>query len=252
MTFHRSASTPAIAPAPTSVPFMRIVLTSTDPPAHENYVRWLRRLDGETDVVFLLPGMDVERTLDGVDGLLIPGGGDPDPILYGKPELRPLCRIDAERDALEIAVIRHAMDRAATRPGLPLLGICRGLQIVNVGLGGSLIADLPATGNDAHHFLDGDRVHDVVILPDTLLSQITGESGGWVNSAHHQGVDIAAPRLAVAARSHDGVIEALEWAQPAGRPFLLLVHWHPERLPEGHPLGDPIGQVFLRACANAD
>lgn len=222
---------------------MRIVITSTDPSQHENYVRWLRRLNPDLDIVFLLPGMPLEETLAQAHGLLLPGGGDPDPALYGKPELRPLCRIDSARDALEFAAIR-----AAVAQGLPMLGICRGLQVSNAAFGGTLIADLPSAGFDGHHYLDADRVHDVVILPGTLLSEITGESGGWVNSAHHQGVDIVAPRLAVAARSHDGVIEALEWAQPAGKPFLLLVHWHPERLPDAHPLADSLGRAFLNAC----
>lgn len=222
---------------------MRIVITSTDPSQHENYVRWLRRLIPDLELVFLLPGMPVEETVASADGLLLPGGGDPDPELYGKPELRPLCRIDAARDALEFAAIRAAVTQA-----LPMLGICRGLQVSNAAFGGTLIADLPTAGFDGHHYLDADRVHEVVILPGTLLSEITGESGGWVNSAHHQGVDIVAPRLAVAARSHDGVIEALEWAQPAGKPFLLLVHWHPERLPESHPLADSLGRAFLGAC----
>jgi putative glutamine amidotransferase len=222
---------------------MRIVITSTDPSQHENYVRWLRRLIPDLDIVFLLPGMPVEETVASADGLLLPGGGDPDPALYGKPELRPLCRIDAARDALEFDAIRAAVAQA-----LPMLGICRGLQVSNVAFGGTLIADLPSAGFDGHHYLDADRVHDIVILPDTLLSEISGESGGWVNSAHHQGVDIVAPRLSVAARSHDGLIEALEWAQPAGEPFLLLVHWHPERLPDAHPLADSLGRAFLSAC----
>lgn len=222
---------------------MRLVLTSTDPPSHENYLRWLRRLNPDIDILFLTPGMDVPATLDAAHGILLPGGGDPDPALYGKPELRSLCRIDAERDALEFEAIRVAF-----AVGLPMLGICRGLQVTNVALGGTLIADLPTAGFDEHHWLEGDRVHDLTILPGTGLSEITGEGVAWVNSAHHQGVDIVAPRLAVSARSHDGVIEALEWAQPVGKPFLLLVHWHPERLPASHPLSDSIGLAFLAAA----
>ena len=224
---------------------MRIVITTTDPSQHENYVRWLRRLDTNIEIECLLPGMPVDATLDAAHGLLLPGGGDPDPVLYGKPELRPLCKIDTARDTLEFTAIRAAIDR-----GLPMLGICRGLQVMNVALGGTLIADLPREGYDGHHYLEADRVHDVTILPDTVLWRSTGETHSWVNSAHHQGVDRIAPRLAVAARSHDGVIEALEWAQPESKPFLLLVHWHPERLPESHPVGDSIGRAFLLAVGN--
>jgi putative glutamine amidotransferase len=175
--------------------------------------------------------------------LLLPGGGDPDPLLYGKPELRSFCTIDDRRDALELAAIR-----AAIESGFPILGICRGLQILNVALGGTLIADLPSSGYDMHHRLAGDdRIHDISIDAGTLLERITGEARGWVNSAHHQGVDIVAPRLTVSARSSDGLPEALEWKSPKGKPFLLALHWHPERLPDDHPLVDPIGRGFLDA-----
>ncbi len=224
---------------------MRIVLTTTDPSQHQNYSRWLQRLRPDMEIVFLEPGMPIEETLDGAHGLLLPGGGDPDPLLYGKPELRPLCRIDDARDTLELAVIRAAFDRA-----LPVLGICRGLQVMNVALGGTLIADLPSAGFDGHHRTDDrDREHDVVILPESLLHRLSGENGGMVNSAHHQGIDLIAPRLAVAARCTDGTVEAMEWSQPAGKPFLLLMHWHPERLPLHHPLADCTGYAFLNACS---
>lgn len=222
----------------------RIVLTSTDPSQHQNYVRWLRRLNPDTDILFLVPGMPIEETLAGAQGLLLPGGGDPDPLLYGKAELRPFCNIDEARDTLEIAVIRAAIDLK-----LPILGICRGLQVMNVALGGTLIADLPSAGYDGHHYLDdADRKHDIEIAAGSMLHGITGETVGWVNSAHHQGVDLVAPRLAVAAHSHDGIAEALEWAQPAGKPFLLLLHWHPERLQLAHPLADCIGRAFVEEC----
>ncbi len=220
----------------------RIVLTSTDPAKHQNYVLWLHRLSPDADIVFLEPGMPIEDTLAGAQGLLLPGGGDPDPILYGKPELRDICKIDEARDTLEFAAIRAAVDLK-----LPILGICRGLQIMNVALGGTLIADLPSAGLDGHHYIDSDRMHDVGIVPDSLLHTLTEDMRGQVNSAHHQGVDILAPRLAISARSHDGVVEALEWARPNDKPFLLCLHWHPERLPAGHPLADVIGRAFLSA-----
>ncbi|MBR9976452.1 MAG: gamma-glutamyl-gamma-aminobutyrate hydrolase family protein [Bacteroidetes bacterium] len=221
---------------------MRIVLTSTNPAQHQNYVNWLRRLLPDIDIAFLLPGMNVDQTLDHAH-VLLPGGGDPDPRLYGKPEARSLCEIDSARDELEFTVIRMAVERC-----LPILGICRGLQVVNVALGGTLLPDLPLAGYEDHHRLDGeDRMHDVEIAPASLLAGLTETTSGQVNSAHHQGVDLAAPRLHATARAHDGTIEALEWVQPADKPFLLLLHWHPERLPAGHPLSDRIGYGFLSA-----
>ncbi len=218
-----------------------IALTTIHPEEHGNYERWLRRLAPETQIRFITRTDEVIDILPNCDGLLLPGGGDPDPLLYGQKEQRALCSIDDVRDAVELAAIRTAVES-----GMPILGICRGLQIMNVALGGTLIADLPSSGYDAHHRLTGeDRVHDVRIEAGSLLQHITGEAQGWVNSAHHQGVDIVAPRLDVVARSADGLPEALEWKSPADKPFLLCLHWHPERLPENHPLADSIGRAFL-------
>ena len=223
----------------------RIAITTTRPEDHVNYEGWLRRLAPAVEIRFITSAGDVREELSACDALLLPGGGDPDPLLYGKTELRPVCDIDDARDALELAAIR-----AAIETGLPILGICRGLQILNVALGGTLIADLPSSGFDGHHRITGeDRVHDITIDPGTLLEKITGEANGWVNSAHHQGIDIVAPRLMVSARSSDGLPEALEWKAPAGKPFLLALHWHPERLPHEHPLVDPVGRAFLDAVS---
>jgi putative glutamine amidotransferase len=220
-----------------------IIITSSNPAQHENYVRWLRRLHPSADIRFILPEHAIDTTLSAAGGILLPGGGDPDPALYGHPELLPFCTVDAERDRLEFAVIRWGVEHE-----LPILGICRGLQVMNVAMGGSLIADLPTAGYDIHHRNgDEDRVHDIDIAKGSFLHRITDSGGGAVNSGHHQGVDIVAPRLGVSARSEDGLPEALEWNHPEDRPFLLLLHWHPERLPEGHPLSDSIGRAFLAA-----
>ena len=220
-----------------------ILITSTDPEQHGNYTRWLRRLDPSADLSFVESARDVPAAFSDARGLLLPGGGDPDPALYGRPDLLPFCDVDAERDRLEFAAIHHAVEQ-----GVPILGICRGLQIMNVALGGTLIADLPMNGYEMHHRVsDGDRLHEIRIETNSLLHETSGSEGAIVNSAHHQGVDIVAPRLAVSARSIDGLPEALEWRSRDGNPFLLLLHWHPERLPDEHPLADSIGRAFLEA-----
>lgn len=220
-----------------------ILITSTNPDQHRNYTRWLHNLDPAADLRFVHSAEELPPAFADAGGLLLPGGGDPDPARYGRPDLLPYCDVDDERDRLEFAAIRRAVELA-----LPILGICRGLQVMNVALGGTLIADLSILGYELHHRTrDADRLHDVRIDSDSLLHHITGSDGAIVNSAHHQGVDIVAPRLTVTARSIDGLPEALEWRSRDRNPFLLLLHWHPERLPGGHPLADSIGQAFLQA-----
>lgn len=220
-----------------------ILITSTNPEQHGNYTRWLRRLEPAVDLQFVKSASDVPAAFSDAGGLLLPGGGDPDPALYGRPDLIPYCEVDEVHDRLEFAAIHRTVEL-----GLPILGICRGLQVMNVALGGTLIADLPMNGYEMHHRVnDGDRLHEIRIETDSLLHHITGSDGAIVNSAHHQGVDIVAPRLIDSARSVDGLPEALEWRSRDTNPFLLLLHWHPERLPDDHPLSDSIGRSFLEA-----
>ncbi|MCZ7556844.1 MAG: gamma-glutamyl-gamma-aminobutyrate hydrolase family protein [Bacteroidia bacterium] len=223
---------------------LRIVCTVLDPSLYSGYGDWLRSLRDAVGVTFVTRREDVAEALADAHGLLLPGGGDPAPALYGRADALPLCNVDQDRDALELEAIEIAI-----RKEIPILGICRGLQIATVALGGVLIPDLPGAGYDGHHRLDKtDRQHEVHIDPDSMLATLSGEQFAIVNSAHHQGVEQIPPRLRVTARSADGLPEALEWAQPDGKPFLLLVHWHPERLPQGHALKDSIGQAFLDAC----
>jgi putative glutamine amidotransferase len=223
-----------------------ILLTSTDPKQHDNYPRWLTRLDPSVSVRFLVPGEDIHAAIASADGLLLPGGVDPDPALYGKPELLHFCNVDSARDVLEFEAIRIAVEQT-----LPIMGICRGMQVMNIALGGTLIADLPSSGFNSHHRLaEADRLHDIDIQTGSAIHDLTGALHGSVNSAHHQGIDLVASRLTVSATAHDGTAEALEWREPSGKPFLLLVHWHPERLPENHPLSDRIGLAFLTACSH--
>jgi putative glutamine amidotransferase len=223
---------------------LRIVCTASDPSLYSGYVDWLRSFHVSVDVTYVTEKQCVADALADAHGLLLPGGVDPEPSLYGRADALPLCTVDAERDALELEAIEIAV-----RKEVPMLGICRGLQIAAVAFGGVLIPDLPSVGVDGHHRLhDADRQHEVLIDSDSMLAAISEERCAMVNSAHHQGVESVPPRLRVSARSADGLAEALEWAQPVGKPFLLLVHWHPERLPRGHALSDCIGQAFLNAC----
>jgi len=174
-------------------------------------------------------------------GLLLGGGDDLAPALYGEVPLNDSLHVDPERDAFE-----WALTRAFLQAGKPILGICRGCQVLNCLLGGTLYQDLPAQLG-AHH-LDSSLRHDVVCREDSLLHRLFGRRFP-VNSTHHQAVRDAAPGLWVTACSDDGVVEAIEATD--GR-FLIGVQFHPERLtgPHGDGLAPDFAPLF-RAFVDA-
>ncbi|MBF4999729.1 gamma-glutamyl-gamma-aminobutyrate hydrolase family protein [Nocardia sp. BSTN01] len=171
-----------------------------------------------------------------VDALVVTGGQDVDPELWGGPPPTPnstggeVLAIDRRRDDYEIALVRHALER-----GIPVLGICRGHQVLNVALGGTLVPDLPDHGIE--HYSRAvvpdrrpDREHPVDFVAGTLAAELYGPRGA-VNSWHHQAVDRPGEGLVVSGRARDGVAEAIELP---GRPVLGL-QWHPEAIVELDP-----------------
>ena len=166
----------------------------------------------------------IEMLARRLDGLVLTGGVDIDPLLYGQNPQPGLGTVDPDRDALELKLAREAAEQ-----GLPTLGICRGAQVVNVALGGNLYQDIPSQlDRDANHQQTDPRhqhSHLVRVEPGTRLYQLVGRDEITVNSGHHQAVCDVAKGLTVSARALDGVIEALEMA---GHPFFLAVQWHPE------------------------
>jgi putative glutamine amidotransferase len=171
----------------------------------------------------------VEAMLDRIDGVLVPGGADVHPRFYGERSLPVLGYTDEPRDELEIAMIRAAFKR-----GTPVLGICRGQQVVNVALGGSLYQDLREQGATTrqHSTPHGPRVnrlvHDVDIEPGSRYADAVRAARVRVNSRHHQAVRRVAPSLRVTAVSPDGVIEGLE-SDDGG---VVAVQCHPEAITE--------------------
>jgi putative glutamine amidotransferase len=170
----------------------------------------------------------IEEYLGAVDGLLFTGGEDVAPAYYGEPIDERCQEPDGERDLFEIHLARAALARR-----VPILGICRGLQVLNVAAGGTLHQDLtcrPGT-RDYHAATGADRrrtIHAVRLVAGTRLHEIMGVGESPVTSTHHQMVKDLAPGFLVGAESvEDGVVEGIE--QP-GHPFLVAVQWHPERL----------------------
>jgi putative glutamine amidotransferase len=215
---------------------------------YDNYRRWIEA-SGQAEAVRLSFYLDNPERVAACDGVLLSGGEDVHPALYGRPEYEKdydLKEIISERDRFEYAVIRNVLEQ-----GKPLLGICRGLQIVNVYLGGTLIPDIPSLLHSAFHGKAAgmDQQHEIAIEPGSLLRRISGLDAGLVNSAHHQSAGIPARDLKVAAYADTGIIEALEWIEPAIRSWLLLVQWHPERMEDqASPLTISVRKTFLEAC----
>ena len=163
-----------------------------------------------------------------LDGLLLAGGADIDPRLYGSTPGPGHGTFEPGRDRFELALIEAALTTKT-----PILGICRGIQILNVALGGTLVADLPADSGQAHSSIAyprENRSHRVTIDNKSLAAEIYG-SEVWVNSYHHQAVERVASGLTVSGQADDNVIEVVEDRERS----IFAVQWHPEMLSEMDP-----------------
>jgi putative glutamine amidotransferase len=211
------------------------------------YVRAVTAAGGVPIVLSPLMGHSLAaRALEGVDGLVLTGGEDVDPAWYETaphPKLNPPSR---ERDLFELALFAAARQRE-----LPVLGICRGIQLVNVALGGTLYQDLPSERPGiVNHDPQGvrtDRSHDVRLEPGSLAAGALGSATLRVNSFHHQAVRDLAPKLIASGWSEDGLIEVVEGAE--GQPWLLAVQWHPEEMHA--EVGGPDVGLFRALVARA-
>jgi putative glutamine amidotransferase len=194
----------------------------------DDYVESVKRAGGEP--IVLSNDDDPGAVLDKVDGVLLTGGLDVDPALYDQAP-HPTTETAPERDRFEIPLSREAVKR-----DVPLFAICRGVQVLNVAEGGTLVQDIPsAVASDLQHSIDQPKnqiAHEIRIEPDTRLAAALAAAPGLktrptcaVNSRHHQAVHTIAPSFAVSARSTDGLVEAIE--RPASQ-FCVGVQWHPE------------------------
>lgn len=186
----------------------------------DGYVASVREAGG--DVIIIPPGDDedmIEVYLDICDGLVLSGGGDIDPAFWGEQPSPHLAEICPRRDSFELNLARRAIAR-----DIPLLGICRGCQVINVAEGGSLVQDLA----DLCHYQKAPRdypFHAIFIKSGTVLARIIGPSEVRVNSFHHQAINRLGKDLLVSAWAADDTVEAIE---SHTHPYLLGVQWHPE------------------------
>ena len=209
------------------------------------YVDAVERAGGMPVILPVLDPDAVDHLLPAVDGVLLTGGGDVAPSRYGARPIAETHNVDPMRDAFEIRLIRAAIEL-----DMPLLATCRGMQILNVAMGGSLVQHVPhATGQD-HDRVDRwhDAVHRVKIEPDSHLAEALGGTEIDVNSIHHQAVDQAAPGLRAVAWAEDDTVEAIE---VPGSPHILAVQWHPELLEDWPEHQGLFRQLVEHAAARA-
>lgn len=216
---------------------------------HNYYVNWIKGED-DIDIIKLSADNKNLEQLLAVDAIVLSGGIDTHPKHYGStitdypnaPE-----QFNESRDEFEIAVFKLALQQS-----LPVLAICRGMQLVNCVLGGNLTQDIGEEKNKRHRNNDDHKKHDITIVPGTLLNSITHTEKDIADSAHHQCVDRLGKGLMENALSHDGIVEGIEWADKENKPFFLGVQWHPERMYmqqiESSTLSKNIREYFIKAA----
>ncbi|HWF44896.1 MAG TPA: gamma-glutamyl-gamma-aminobutyrate hydrolase family protein [Candidatus Kapabacteria bacterium] len=220
-----------------------------DNPKYDHYRNAIRNaartLEYELEMVDLSKN---SQRIKEIDGIIFTGGADIQPARYGKQSEERLCgEIDEARDQAEFELADKAEQEA-----IPTLGICRGLQLLNVHRGGTLLTDIETFGGRNHKRTsnDEDSRHHVTIAAGTYLAKILSKREGEINSAHHQAIERAGDGLAISARAtEDGTVEAIEWTDATGKPFFLGVQWHPERMDYDEQFAGRLFETFLLEAA---
>ncbi|PLT28573.1 gamma-glutamyl-gamma-aminobutyrate hydrolase family protein [Peribacillus deserti] len=214
---------------------------------HYSYVDSVIRAGG---IPVVLPIGNKELAQEWVslcDGILLSGGEDIDPYHFGAEPHPRLGRVVPERDQTELDLIEYARKKK-----LPIFGICRGIQVLNVALGGNLIQDIESERMEyIKHAQQAARAassHTIAIEQDSLLGRISGKDSIRVNSFHHQAIGDVASSLKIGAVSKDGIIEAVEAADPDGG-WMLAVQWHPEDMAAGDEIMHQLFVSFIEACS---
>ncbi len=210
------------------------------------YIKSLQKTNADVKLFhWELTQEQAEQIVRECDGVLLPGGADLNPAYYGKEKQEWCGQFIPARDAGETLILKEAL-----KQGKPILGICRGFQLINCYFGGTLYQDIKkeaGEGRKEHMNIPGSarEVHKITVTPGTRLSQIAGSGRMGVNSLHHQAACTVGDVLTVAAISEDGFVEALE---AKDGPFMLAVQWHPEHLFPKQAFARRIFAAFVEAC----
>lgn len=204
----------------------------------DDYVQVVEKAGGLPIILPVIREEMIADCLEICSGFLFTGGGDIDPVYWGETPGPDMGRIDPERDRFEMLLARYAHQR-----GKPVLGICRGCQVLNVAAGGSLFQHISSSLCHQQNAPRNYVIHDIVVMEDSLLIGVLGRQTLRVNSFHHQAVHKTAPGLKASAWAPDGVVEAVESEM---HPFWLGVQWHPEALTD--QLSDRLFRAFVKAA----
>jgi putative glutamine amidotransferase len=213
----------------------------------EEYSKAIRHCGGAPVLIPVAQNRETLWTiLDRIAGLLLSGGPDIHPKSYHEQPLPELGEVDEDLDRMELEIAKAAFQR-----NLPILAICRGVQVLNVSRGGTLYQDIPTQVQDSiNHLQNVDKTiqtHTICIERKTLLHRIFRKTEIWVNGKHHQAIKDLAPDFVISARATDGIIEAIEHSS---KPFVLGVQWHPEGTWEKDPYSKKLFRAFIRATIN--
>ena len=190
------------------------------------YLKWLEHFKAEYVVIDYREN-DAMDKFGKISGLILSGGTDIYPELYNDWETKEdTGKYNTNRDGFEYKLIEHAV-----KDNMPILGICRGCQLLNVYFNGSLIYDIPTIRKVDHSKIDKDtmRLHNINVFKETILYNCVKKEKGIVNSSHHQSIDRLGEGLMISAKADDGIIEAIEYADKKDNSFLMGIQWHPER-----------------------
>jgi putative glutamine amidotransferase len=228
----------------------KIIIGVTDCSKYDNYAKWIQFYGPDIETLKLSEKVKNLSDASQCRGILFTGGEDVHPRFYNKPEYLQYCHEDDVSEARDVFEMKLMEYTEANR--IPVLGICRGLQIYNVFRKGTLIPDLLSWElkkiNHAKTKEGLDGYHTIAVTPGSWLNKITGLKKGDTNSNHHQSADRIGDDLVTSAVTEDGVVEAIDQKAPEGKSFLSLVQWHPERMKDQtSPFVQNIREAFIKA-----